>query len=201
MRVSIPREPLATIVRWTRRALFGGAALVLAYCGWVVSDSWVYQRARGLEFDSPVLAAVAIPAAARRAPEVFADGLIGRLEIPRLELTTMVMEGTGRTTLRRAAGHIAGTALPGQTGNVGISGHRDTFFRPLRNIRSGDAVALTTRNGAFNYRVVSTRIVKPSDVSVLETGDGEAVTLVTCYPFYFVGPAPFRFIVRAERVR
>jgi sortase A len=198
VKISIPREPLATIVRWTRRTLFGGGVVMLAYCGWVVVDSWQYQREKGTEFDTPV---VATPVSVRRGPEVFADGLIGRLEIPRLELTAMVMEGTGRTTLRRAVGHIAGTALPGQTGNVGISGHRDTFFRPLRKIRLGDTMAVTTRNGSFDYRVVSTKIVRPSDVSVLEAGDGEAVTLVTCYPFYFVGSAPFRFIVRAERVQ
>lgn len=197
MRISIPREPLSTLVRWARRGLFGGAVVALAYCGWVVADSWEYQRSKGLEFDAPVV----VPVSTRNAAEVFPDGLIGRIEIPRLELATMIMEGTGGKTLRRAVGHIPGTALPGQTGNVGISGHRDTFFRPLRNIRSGDTVALTTRNGAFRYRVVSTRIVRPSDVSVLAAGDGEAVTLVTCYPFYFVGAAPFRFIVRAERVR
>jgi sortase A len=194
VKLSIPREPLATIVRWTRRTLFGGGVVVLAYCGWVLVDSWQYQREKGTEFDAPVVAV-----SARKTPEVFADGLIGRLEIPRLELTAMVMEGTGHTTLRRAVGHIAGTALPGQTGNVGISGHRDTFFRPLRKIRLGDTIAVATRNGSFDYRVVSTKIVRPSDVSVLEAGDGEAVTLVTCYPFYFVGAAPFRFIVRAER--
>jgi sortase A len=194
VKLSIPREPLATIVRWTRRTLFGGGVVVLSYCGWVLVDSWQYQREKGTEFDAPVVAV-----SARKTPEVFADGLIGRLEIPRLELTAMVMEGTGHTTLRRAVGHIAGTALPGQTGNVGISGHRDTFFRPLRKIRLGDTIAVATRNGSFDYRVVSTKIVRPSDVSVLEAGDGEAVTLVTCYPFYFVGAAPFRFIVRAER--
>jgi len=193
----MPREPLTAIVKWTRRALFGGGVLVLAYCGWVVADAWQYQRSMGAEFDLPV---AAIPVSARKAPEVFADGLIGRLEIPRLELTAMVMEGTSHTTLRRSVGHIAGTALPGETGNVGVSGHRDTFFRPLRKIQLGDTIAMTTRNGAFEYRVVGTKIVRPSDVSVLAAGDGEALTLVTCYPFYFVGAAPFRFIVRAERV-
>lgn len=199
MRISIRREPLTTIIRWSRRTLFGGGLAVLAYCGWVVIDAWQYQRAEAIAFDTPPV--VAMPVSVRRTPEVFADGLIGRLEIPRLELTAMVMEGTGRTTLRRAAGHIPGTALPGQTGNVGISAHRDTFFRPLRKIKLGDSLEMATRNGAYRYRVVSTRIVRPSDVSVLAAGDSEAVTLVTCYPFYFVGPAPFRFIVRAERVQ
>src|SRR4051812_31179513 len=115
MRISIPREPLVTIVKCARRALFGGAVVVLGYCGWVVADSWSYQRSKGLEFDAPVQAAVVIPVGATKAAEVFADGLIGRLEIPRLDLTAMVMEGTGHTTLRHAVGHIAGTVLPGQT--------------------------------------------------------------------------------------
>jgi sortase A len=127
-------------------------------------------------------------------------GLIGRMEIPRLGLSVVVIEGTSETTLRRAAGHIAGTALPGQPGNVGISGHRDTFFRPLRNIRRDDIITLTTLLGEYRYRVISTRIVPPTNVAVLDPDGTELLTLVTCYPFYFVGPAPSRFIVRAERV-
>jgi sortase A len=103
-------------------------------------------------------------------------------------------------TLRRAAGHIPGTGLPGQPGNIGISGHRDTFFRPLRNIRQDDVITLTTVAGIYSYRVVSIWIVTPSDASVLDPSADEVLTLITCYPFYFVGPAPERFIVRAVRV-
>ena len=110
------------------------------------------------------------------------------------------MEGTTAKTLRRAVGHIAGTALPGQPGNVGVSGHRDTFFRPLRNIRENDIITLTTVNGEYRYRVVFTKVVRPENVAVLNATGNEVLTLVTCYPFYFVGPAPYRFIVRAERV-
>jgi len=90
----------------------------------------------------------------------------------------------------------AARSLPG---NIGISGHRDTFFRPLRNIRENDAITLTTPRGEFRYRVVSTRVVPPDDMSVMDDDGGEILTLVTCYPFYFVGAAPNRFIVRAER--
>jgi len=115
-------------------------------------------------------------------------------------LSVMVIEGTGAKALRRAAGHIAGTALPGQPGNIGISAHRDTFFRPLRNIRQDDIITLTTMGGEYRYRVVSTRVVNPSGVEVLGPSQTEVLTLVTCYPFYFVGSAPQRFIVRAERV-
>ena len=132
-------------------------------------------------------------------PPAAIDGLIGRIEIPRLGLSASVMEGTSTTTLRRAVGNIAGTALPGQPGNVGISGHRDTFFRPLRNIRRNDIITLTTLLGEYRYRVMSTRIVRPTNVAVLDPTGNEILTLVTCYPFYFVGPAPSRFIVRAER--
>jgi sortase A len=110
------------------------------------------------------------------------------------------MEGTSSKTLRRAAGHIAGTSLPGQPGNIGISGHRDTFFRPLRHIERNDLITLTTVSGEYRYRVLSTSVVGPDDVAVLEPGADEILTLVTCYPFYFVGPAPNRFIVRAQRV-
>ena len=112
----------------------------------------------------------------------------------------MVAEGVEPTTLRRAAGHIPGTALPGQPGNVGIAGHRDTLFRPLRNIRRDDLITLITPQGEYRYRVVSTRIVNPRDIAVLAPSRNEVLTLVTCYPFYFVGSAPDRFIVRAERV-
>jgi len=127
-------------------------------------------------------------------------GVVGLLEVPRLGISVMVIEGDGTTALRRGAGHIPGTALPGQNGNIGISAHRDTFFRPLRNIRHGDVVTVNTLVGEYRYRVVSTQIVDPSDVAVLNPTRTEILTLVTCYPFYYIGAAPDRFIVRAERV-
>jgi sortase A len=110
------------------------------------------------------------------------------------------MEGTGKSILGRAAGHIAGTALPGQPGNIGISAHRDTFFRALRNIRRDDTIVLTTLGGDYRYRVLSTKVVSPYDVGVLNSSSDQILTLVTCYPFYFVGAAPSRFIVRATRI-
>jgi sortase A len=112
----------------------------------------------------------------------------------------IVAEGTTSKVLRHAVGHIAGTALPGQAGNIGIAGHRDSFFRPLRNIQQEDVIELTTARGIYRYRVVSTKVVKPEDTAVLDSDGREILTLVTCYPFYFVGSAPERFIVRAERV-
>jgi len=112
----------------------------------------------------------------------------------------MIMEGTDRRTLRRAVGHIPGTPLPGQPGNVVITGHRDTFFRGLRNIHQDDEITLTTLNGTFRYRVDFTEVVGPQDTAVLDHSDDAILTLVTCYPFYYVGPAPKRFVVRARRI-
>jgi sortase A len=128
------------------------------------------------------------------------QAMIGRLEIPRLNLSVMVREGADEGTLSRAVGHIPGTALPGNVGNVGLAGHRDTFFRALRNIRADDTIELETTAGTYRYAVKSTRIVTPRDVSVLQASGGETLTLVTCYPFYYVGSAPKRFIVRATQL-
>jgi sortase A len=123
---------------------------------------------------------------------------VGRLEIPRLHLSVMVMEGDDDATLARAVGHVPGTALPWETGNAVMAGHRDTFFRPLKNLRSGDEIRMTTPRGTFNYRVVRTEIIDPDDVSVLAPMPNRSLTLVTCYPFAYVGPAPQRFIVQAR---
>ncbi len=128
------------------------------------------------------------------------QAVIGRLEIPRLKLAVMVREGADESTLSRAVGHIPGTALPGRIGNVGLAGHRDTFFRKLMNIRADDIIELETTAGTYRYVVNSTRIVTPRDVSVLKASGGETLTLVTCYPFYYVGSAPKRFIVHATQV-
>ncbi|MDQ2947981.1 MAG: class D sortase [Acidobacteriota bacterium] len=128
-------------------------------------------------------------------------GVIGRILVPRLQLSAMVREGVEDDTLRRAVGHIPSTALPGQVGNVGLAGHRDTFFRKLRDIRKTDKIVVSTLKGNYDYEVESMKIVAPRDVSVLQAMPGEQVlTLVTCYPFNYVGAAPKRFIVRAKQL-
>lgn len=126
--------------------------------------------------------------------------LIGRLAIPRLNVRAIVREGTGEDTLDVALGHVPGTALPGERGNTAIAGHRDTLFRALRKIATNDLIEFQAANGTYNYRVESTRIVKPDNVSVLKANDYPEITLVTCYPFYYVGSAPDRFIVKARLV-
>jgi sortase A len=187
---------MRTVLRWTRRLLFACGVSILAWCAFILVDTWMFQKDQRRQFESLLThrasANTPLPAAA--------SGVIGLLDFPRLGLSVMVVEGAGTRTLRRAAGHIHGTALPGEPGNIGISAHRDTFFRPLRNIRQNDVITVSTLLGEYRYRVVSTRVVSPSEVEVLDPTQTQILTLVTCYPFYFVGSAPDRFIVRAERV-
>ncbi len=196
MKILVRKASLKLVLKWTQRALLTTGILLLGYCGYVVVDTWMFQHQviQSLERVPPAPSSSSPPAAAGPA------GLIGRMEIQRLGVSVVVIEGTDARTLRRAAGHIKGTALPGQTGNIGIAGHRDTLFRPLRNIQRDDIITLTTPRGEYRYRVVSTKIVDPQDVAVLNPDGHEVLTLVTCYPFYFVGAAPDRFIIRAARV-
>jgi len=124
---------------------------------------------------------------------------LGVLRIRRLGLEVPILEGTGEDALNRAVGHIEDTSVPGEHGNSGIAGHRDGFFRPLKDVRGGDALEIETARGVIRYTIERTWIVDPDDVSVLDPTPADSVTLVTCYPFYFIGSAPQRFIVRAIR--
>jgi sortase A len=122
---------------------------------------------------------------------------IAVLEVPRLHLAVPVLEGTDELTLNRGVGHVEGTARPGDPGNVAIAGHRDGFFRVLKDVTSGDRIRLVTLGQTLEYTVQETRIVEPEDVQVLELTGTPVLTLLTCYPFYYVGSAPKRFVVRA----
>ena len=121
------------------------------------------------------------------------------LRIPRIDLEVPVLEGTDRVTLDRGVGHIERTAAPGSDGNSAIAGHRDGFFRGLKDVGPGDAIEIETLRETEVYRVDRIWIVDPTDVSVLDPTPTPSLTLVTCYPFYFVGSAPQRYIVRAVR--
>jgi sortase A len=125
---------------------------------------------------------------------------IGRISIPKLHLSAMVREGADDRTLQLAVGHIPTTALPGQPGNVAIAGHRDTFFRELRYLEKSDVIDFFTLDGIFKYRVEEMMIVQPENTSVLEPQSENTLTMVTCYPFQYVGNAPKRFVVRARQI-
>jgi sortase A len=173
--------------------------LMLSYAGYRLLDARLFQADQNREFDRALKGAKS--AQAGTSPKAAGEGsLLGRIEIISIGLTAMIQEGTDDRTLERAVGHIAGTALPGQHGNVALAGHRDTFFRGLRNIRQNDEIRLTTLSGTCRYRVDSTKVVDPDQTEVLDDDENDILTLVTCYPFNFIGAAPRRFIVRAHRI-
>jgi len=202
-------------------ALFAIGMFALSYAGFALLDArlfqayqtWRFERA-ARSMETPIgraehLRPQILPADSEEAnhtrlesPGIAggASSPLGRIEISSIGLAAMILEGTDDRTLRRAVGHIPGTPLPGRSGNVAIAGHRDTFFRPLRNIRKDDEITLATLNGSYRYRVDSTRVVEPEDTQVLEASDDAILTLVTCYPFNFLGSAPKRLVVRARRV-
>ena len=189
-----------------RLAQYGFTAIALSafgYCALEWSSEWLYQTSEARRFDHElgIKSPPALPDPLPRAAWFpAAGGLVGRLEIPRIGVSVMVVEGTGGQELARAAGHIRGTSLPGEPGNVGIAAHRDTFFRPLAGIHTGDVITMATLQGTYRYRVSATQVVMPEDVSVLSWTERDSLTLITCYPFHYAGAAPRRFIVRAVRL-
>jgi sortase A len=184
------------LLLWIERALVAIGLVLAAWCAFVLIEA---QRTQSQPL--PVRAVQTLPGEEERpAPAPAAGTLLARLESPALDLSTVVLEGSDDRTLRRGAGHIEDTPLPGERGNVGIAGHRDTVFRPLRRAKAGDELTLTTPERVYQYRVARTMIVKPEDVYVLDPTNRPTLTLVTCYPFEFIGHAPKRFIVQAELV-
>lgn len=168
---------------------------LLGYCAFVSTGTYLYQESQQRTFEEMTRSEAA--RFSERAGSAIRHAVLGKIDIPQVGISAMIAEGDDPHTLRRAVGHIPGTAMPGQPGNVVLAAHRDTFFRPLRKIHKGDAIELTTWDGSYRYRVESIRVVRPKNISVLEPTSRSKLTLVTCYPFYFVGPAPKRFIVRA----
>lgn len=142
------------------------------------------------------------PVAERHVPEVYNPGdLIGRLSIPRLDARWTLYAGTGDDELLKGPGHLEGTANPGSRGNCVIAGHRDTHFRVLKDIQAGDEIVVESARGTFRYSVTDLKIVYPTNTKLIQPTASDAVlTLVTCFPFYYVGPAPKRYIVRAEMI-
>jgi sortase A len=180
---------------------------ILGYCAIVSSTATFFQaQARELLRSKPHLAtsssaAGSIPGPA--GPALWGGrgfAVLGRVDVPEIQLSAMIAEGANSRALRVAIGHVPGTALPWQLGNVALVGHRDTFFRRLGELKVGDVIRLTVPGDEYTYRVRFTGIVNPNETWVLQPATGNTLTLVTCYPFHFIGAAPKRFVVRARRV-
>jgi len=200
--------------------LLGTAGLLLL--AWSFLDGTYYQYAQRVQFEQQVVSpevagvntgiakTIALPET-RPQPEVPFQLLpnppkllepdpllIGELDVPRVRLSVMVREGLAATTLRRAVGHVPSTALPGELGNFVVLAHRDTFFRRLRELEKGDTVRMVTARGHFTYTVESLVVVEPEGISLTAPPSEAIATLITCFPFNYVGPAPRRFVATAR---
>jgi len=176
---------------WLSRLLvLAGLALVGYVAAKKLEATWA-QRWAALRLDRTA------DEAAAEAPALRPGDPVARLTVPGLDLDVMALEGVDETTLDRGAGHFPGSALPGEPGNASFAGHRDTFFRALGRVEQGTEIHLETSRGAHVYRVTETRVVGSDAVEVVAPLPGSQLTLVTCYPFDWVGPAPRRFVVRA----
>jgi sortase A len=199
--------------KWIRRSLLALGIALLGFVGYSLLDAKVFQAYENWRFNRDLNSSR--PSVATAEPEllpasqtpaqilqhaVARGDVLGRIEISRIGIAVVIIEGVDGKSLRRGVGHVPGSALPGGHGNIALAGHRDTFFRDLRNIRQDDQITLSTLAGSYEYQVDSIRIVAENEIQVLEDSGDSVLTLVTCYPFYYVGPAPRRFIVRAHRI-
>lgn len=197
-----------TVRRAAERALFGLAFVCFGAFTAGKGQAWLFEhreRARLAAAAGEGLPVPGVPSPAIAARQLRHSALPGRawgrIEIPRLGVDALVAEGVDAATLRVAVGHVPDTAFPDELGNVALAGHRDTVFRPLRELQPGDSVTVTTPLGVFSYEVDQIRIVAPHETEVIAPVPERVLTLVTCYPFGYVGPAPQRYVVRARFVQ
>jgi len=196
-----------SLLRRSEWFCFAVGFVCLGWCVAISAHVWLFQAYESWAFEQqlggePVsMRGFLVHAASFAEPATPAEqSIVGQIEIPNIGLKAVILEGASRKTLAAAVGHVPGTALPGSKGNVALAGHRDTFFRGLQDIRPGDRIQVVTLEGSFEYRVQDCHVVGPRDTSVLQDTPEPALTLITCYPFHYVGPAPERFIVRATRI-
>ena len=218
------RPPERRWLYWAEGALLITGILLISYVAWTygfsqLDQSWanysLNQELSGKEATfadylgrltgvtkevPPPEPQASAPACPRPQVRLPVGATVGRIEIPRLNIAAIVREGADDKVLKRAVGRVTTTAMPGEDGNIGLAAHRDTLFRNLRDVRMGDLVRIITPSGTYEYKVDSLKIVKPDNVEVLNRTPKPAVTLVTCYPFNYIGSAPKRFIVRATQI-
>ena len=191
------------VLKWLERGLLAVGVTLALWCAFVLVEA---HRVQSMPVPPPIAVGrdvlpgeVSVPTPTAPPPPLKGTW-VAKLEAPTLKMAATVLEGSDDRTLARGAGHIEETPLPGQRGNIGIAGHRDTIFRALRNAAVGTPLTLVTRDREYHYAISRTMIVKPSDVYVLDPTPEPTLTLVTCYPFEFIGHAPNRFIVQATLV-
>ena len=194
------RTPAGAVVGLSWILIFIGG-IALSYVAWVAGETALFQTKELQKFEiPPVRKPINPPFTALIEPEPQLGNVLGKIEIHRLGLEAIVVEGDSPGMLRNAVGHIPTTPLPGQFGNVALAGHRDTFFRSLRLIRPHDIIAFSAQDKELEYEVESTRVVPPTDIGVLARSTRNQLTLITCYPFNYIGPAPDRFVVVAKQI-
>ena len=218
-------ERRRVVLRWLEQTLFALAVVCLAYYGYQTIEARQVQQEQAAAFEAllessrpaaplappttvvaervalPQDDAPAAPAPRRRLPATGPAGdVLALLEIPRLQLASTIVSGDSDDVLDVAIGHLPDTPKPWEAGNSALAAHRDGLFRPLRHIRLGDEIRVRSQHGDILYRVSETRIVTPDDLSVLAPTTSQTLTLITCYPFNFIGNAPKRFIVHAQRI-
>lgn len=185
-------------VRWMGSCLLIVGALTLSYVALTLLYAKHYQEAADNALDRQIFAEEQHQSGPSQAVAKEGD-VLGRIEVPRLKLRVAILEGTTARTLRLGVGHIDGTAFPGTAGSIGIAGHRDTYFRGLKDIRKNDQILLETPAGTSRYEVDWIRITDPADGGILAPTTNSGLTLVTCYPFHYIGAAPERYVVHAHR--
>jgi sortase A len=178
-------------------ALAGLGIFVVSYSAAALHQHQQRRRLEALLTSATRLPSAMLASYSANSPRIPIDGLLGLMEIPRLEISAVYEEGVDDDTLAGGIGHVPGTPLPGETGNAALAAHRDTYFRRLGEVQVGDVINVKTRRGEHHYRVARTAIVQPGDVSVLDRTPVATLTLVTCFPFRYVGAAPQRFVVTA----
>lgn len=199
------RNPRKSALRVAEACLWVVAVASLGFCSIAYGGAAIHQRHEKAILASLRADAAAHTAASRAAvrdakPQPAHELLLGLIEIPRLDTSAIVEEGVSSGTLWKAVGHLPGTAIPGEPGNVVLAGHRDTFFAGLGDLKEGDRLTFESPTATYAYRVDSTRVVGPDDVSVLSPSPEPTLTLITCYPFHYIGSAPQRYVVTAHEV-
>ncbi len=188
---------LGALARHAGTATVIAGVALLSYAGIVVLKARAHQQT----FEAAPRADAVSPPAVPAPPPLVEGDTIGEIRVDRIGLRTVITQGESDAILDLGAGHLADTPWLGQPGNVVLAGHRDTVFRPLEQIRVGDVIEVTGHSAVVRYAVTSMKIVEPTDISVLDASDSNTLTLVTCFPFVYVGHAPHRFIVRASEIR